>query len=302
MSVTFDIREFDMSKIGDGKVIIFIGKRHTGKSMLVLDYLRYNQNIPMGTCVSPTDEYNQTFAKVIPDMFIHNEFTPELLDKFVKRQKVMAKRKNEDPAYKNVDNRAFLIFDDCLYDAKNWINDPNMRFIFMNGRHVGITFLLTMQYLLGIPPNLRANVDYIFICKETKITLKKKLFEYYAGMFPSYEMFCSVLDECTKDYGCLVIDNTTSSDKLEEQVFFYKADINNLKNFRLCDDMFWEAPTKTQLYQPDDDALEYKPNYNRYNSRRNKAQYAINRLKKSATPNNASKVVNYNPQMPVSNY
>jgi len=173
----FNIREFDMNQIGDNKVIIFIGKRHTGKSILVLDYLFHNQDLPMGTCVSPTDEYNKTFSGKIPDMFIHEEFTPELLEKFVHRQKVITKRKENDPSYKKVDHRAFLIFDDCLYDAGNWVNDKNIRFIFMNGRHVGITFLITMQYLLGIPPQLRANVDYIFICKETKTTIKKKLYQ-----------------------------------------------------------------------------------------------------------------------------
>lgn len=275
----FNIREFDMNRVGKNRVAIFIGKRHTGKSILVLDYLYHNQDIPMGTCVSPTDEYNKTFSGKIPEMFIHEDFTPELLEKFVHRQKIITKRKESDPAYRNIDHRAFLIFDDCLYDSKNWVNDKNIRFIFMNGRHVGITFLLTMQYLLGIPPSLRSNVDFIFICKETKTSIKKKLFEYYAGMFPTFEMFNQVLDECTKDYGCLVIDNTTASAKLEDQVFWYKADIKNLNNFKLCDDMFWSAPQKNEIYDQDDE-LAPKPQYQRFANSRNKQQFNIHRLQK----------------------
>lgn len=275
--IEFNIREFDISKIGDNKIIVFIGKRNTGKSILLLDYLYNNQDIPMGTCVSPTAEFNHAFTGKIPDIFIHDDYTPELIEKFVTRQKNITKKQKENPKYKNIDPRAFLIFDDCLHDAKDWIKDTNIKFIFFNGRHVGITFLLTMQYALGIPPGFRTNVDYIFICKETKITIKKKLYDYYAGMFPSFDMFSQVLDEITKDYGCMVIDNTTQSARLEDQVFWYKADISRLKNFKLCDDIFWNTPAKTQIYDENED-VDRAQNVTRYVPKRNKINYNVHRL------------------------
>lgn len=295
----FNIRQFDMSKVGDNKVILFIGKRGTGKSILVLDYLYHNQDIPMGTCVSPTEEFNETFSGKIPEMFIHEEFTPELLEKFVYRQKAITKKKRTDPMYRSVDERAFLIFDDCLYDAKNWVNDKNIRFIFMNGRHVGITFLVTMQYLLGIPPNLRANVDYIFICKETKTTIKKKLYDYYAGMFPSFDMFNQVLDECTKDYGCLVIDNTTGSGKLEDQVFWHRADLPKLKHFSLCDPIFWKAEPRTDIIDDGDDPHKPGNDYYKLGGRRNRANFNIHRLQlehHDADENYRRKNQDFNPE------
>tara|TARA_R100001163_G_scaffold63272_1_gene54915 strand:+ start:3758 stop:4684 length:927 start_codon:yes stop_codon:yes gene_type:complete len=297
----FNIKEFDMSKVGHNKCIIFIGKRGTGKSILVLDYLRHNQDLPIGTCVSPTEEFNKTFSGKIPQMFIHEEFTPELLEKFVHRQKIITKRKQNDSAYRRVDHRAFLIFDDCLYDAKNWANDKNMRFIFMNGRHVGITFLLTMQYLLGIPPNLRANVDYIFICKETKTTIKKKLHQYYAGMFPTYEMFNQVLNECTKDYGCMVIDNTTGSDKLEDQVFWYKAKIDKVNNFKLCDPVFWNATPRTDIIEDPEDEMIRKQDFSATGTRRKRGNLTVHRLTNGPNqykdPRTGHKYNNdYNPQ------
>ena len=30
----------------------------------------------------------------------------------------------------------------------------------MNGRHYKMMFIITTQYALGIPPNLRTNIDY----------------------------------------------------------------------------------------------------------------------------------------------
>ena len=136
-----------------------------------------------------------------------------------------------------MDPRAFLILDDCLYD-QSWIKDKNIRSLFMNGRHFKILFLITMQYALGIPPNLRTNIDYVFILRENYVSNRKRLYEHYAGMFPNFEMFCQVMDQCTENYECLVIHNNAKSNKLTDQVFWYKADAHD--DFRLCSHDHWQ--------------------------------------------------------------
>jgi hypothetical protein len=96
--INVKLRKFDMSKIGDDKVILFIGKRNTGKSVLVLDYLYHNRDFPLGTVISPTDNYNYTYRPHIPSIFIHEEYTPELLDQILLRQKQISKMsKVENP-------------------------------------------------------------------------------------------------------------------------------------------------------------------------------------------------------------
>ena len=42
-------------------------------------------------------------------------------------------------------------------------------------------------------------------------------------MFPSFEVFCQVMDQYTENYECLVIHNNAKSNKLQDQVFWYKA-------------------------------------------------------------------------------
>ena len=123
--------------------------------------------------------------------------------------------------YCNIDPRGFLILDDCLYD-KSWIKDVSIRTLFMNGRHYHMMFIITMQYALGVPPSLRTNIDYVFILRENYVSNRKRLYENYAGMFPSFEIFCQVMDQCTEDYECLVIHNNAKSNKLEDQVFGIK--------------------------------------------------------------------------------
>ena len=241
--VNVRLKKFNMKLVGDNKIIIFIGKRNVGKSVLVLDYLYHHQDFPLGTVISPTDDYNFTYKPHIPSIFIHDEFTPELIEQALTRQKDICRNCRLDPKYKGIDPRAFIILDDCLADSDSWARDKNIKWIFMNGRHAQVTFILTMQYPMGITPNLRTNVDWIFICKEPKIANQKRLYEHYAGMFPTFDMFRAVLKHCTRDYGCLVIDNGSTSDKLEDQVYWYRADVKNRPDwdtFKLCYPIFWK--------------------------------------------------------------
>jgi hypothetical protein len=234
-----ELKKFDPSKIASDSVLIFLGKRNTGKSWTLRDILHYHRDIPVGVVISPTESANGFFEKFIPKMLIYDEPTEATIQKFLERQmKISSERKRELKKFGNsqIDARAFLILDDCMYD-KRWINNINIRSIFMNGRHYKIFFLITLQHALGLPPVLRNNIDYIFIFRNNILKEKQKIYDNYAGMFPSFEVFNQVMNQTTENFECLVIDNKIQSNKLEEQVFWYKAkDVN----FKMCNSELWE--------------------------------------------------------------
>ena len=234
MAVNLELKKFDISQIDDDKVVVLIGKRDTGKSFLCRDILWHHKDIPVGQVISGTEGANQFYQKIVPKLFIHDEFTPEIVQNMLKRQKLLIEKMNGGDS--STDPRAFLILDDCLYD-NTWAKDKNMRSVFMNGRHYKLLFLLTMQYALGIPPNLRTNIDYVFILRENYVSNRKRLYEHYAGMFPTFEMFCQVMDQCTENYECLVINNNAKSNKLSDQVFWYKAE--KKPEFKIGADSYW---------------------------------------------------------------
>jgi hypothetical protein len=260
--MTLELRKFDMKSIqfkpneNKGPVVVLIGKRDTGKSFLVRDLLYYQQDIPIGTVISGTEEGNGFYGKMVPRLFIHNEYNSAIIENILKRQRTVLKQvKKEMEAYKrsSIDPRAFVILDDCLYD-NTWSRDKLMRLLFMNGRHWKVMLVITMQYPLGIPPTLRTNIDYVFILRENYIANRKRIYENYAGMFPTFEAFCQVMDQCTENYECLVINNNYKSNKLNDQVFYYKADNHN--DFRLGSKEFWEISKGL----PDEDQEEqYDP-------------------------------------------
>lgn len=246
-----------MKTIPSDAVVTFIGKRRTGKSWLVRDLLYYHQDIPVATVVSPTERCNKFFSNMIPPLFIHDEFQPGIVQNVLKRQqKVIDKIERGDPDYSDADPRTILLFDDCMYDT-TMVRDRSVRFVFMNGRHLKILFLITMQYAMGITPNLRNNIDYVFICRANNIAQQKKLYEQYCGMFPSMEMFTQVMNQCTENYECLVVDNVTQSNQLEDQVFWYKADAHN--DIRIGSDVFWKH--HEQYYQEEDPLMEEKTDW-----------------------------------------
>ena len=233
MAMNLELKKFNMNDIKDDKVVVLIGKRDTGKSFLCKDILYHHKDIPVGQVISGTEGANQFYSKIVPKLFIHGEWKPEIVENILKRQQLMIEQINA--GNQTTDPRAFLILDDCLYD-NSWAK--YMRSVFMNGRHYKLLFLLTMQYALGVPPNLRTNIDYVFILRENYVSNRKRLYEHYAGMFPTFEMFCQVMDQCTENYECLVINNNAKSNKLTDQVFWYKAD--SRPDFRIGAEPYWD--------------------------------------------------------------
>ena len=261
--MSLELKKFDMKSISfkpnenKGPVVVLLGKRDTGKSFLVRDLLYYHQDIPIGTVISGTEEGNGFYTKMVPKLFIHNEYNTAIIENVLKRQRTVLKQiKKEVETFKRstIDPRAFVILDDCLYDA-TWTRDKLMRLLFMNGRHWKIMLVITMQYPLGIPPTLRTNIDFVFILRENYIANRKRIYENYAGMFPTFESFCQVMDQCTENYECLVINNNSKSNKLQDQVFWYKAESHN--DFKLGSKEFWEL---SKGITDDDEEEKYDPN------------------------------------------
>jgi hypothetical protein len=249
--MNFEIKKFSIKTIVErceidsrkSPMIVLIGKKDTGKSFLVRDILANTREcFPVGTVISGTEVANPFFQEMVPSKLIHDKYKPEIVMNSIKRQLAVKQQRNHEKKQRGgssqIDPRAFLILDDCLYD-KSWINEESTRYIFMNGRHIDMVTLITMQYPLGVPPNLRTNIDFVFILRENNISNRKRIYENYAGMFPTFDMFSQFMDQCTEKFECLVIVNGVQSNKLEDQVFWYKA--SDHPSFHLCDDSLWHG-------------------------------------------------------------
>ena len=237
--MSIQIKKFDPTKMDPCRTCVFIAKKNTGKTTLIKDILYHQRKIPMGVVMSGTEESNEHYQQFIPDSFIYGQFEPKVIEKIITHQQGVIKRlkTEEKEDFKNPNNSVFVVLDDCMFDTK-WTRDTNMRSVFMNGRHYRIFFMLAMQYCMDLPPPLRANIDYLFILKENIIQNREKIYKNFFGIFPTFDAFNEVLNQCTQNYECLVLDNSSTSGKIEDVVFWYKAKVG--RKFRMGSPALWE--------------------------------------------------------------
>lgn len=229
------VKRFDPATLKPHRIIIIVGKRGTGKSVMQRDLMYHlSQKWDFGLAMTPTEESADMFRKHMPDSWIYNGFSTAKLDQMLATQRELCKTKKQ----KNL----FILMDDCMYDKKI-LKGLGIRDLFMNGRHMHISLCNAVQYVMDMGPDLRTQVDYVFALRENIISNKIKLWKYFFGMFEKYEDFAKVMDKCTENHGCLVMDNTTGSCSVDECIFWYKAEMN-LPEFKIGSPAFLKLSEK----------------------------------------------------------
>lgn len=229
------LRKFDPSTIKDDRIVALMAPRGSGKSTCLSCLMYYKRHLPLGVVFSATEEGNHFFREICPDSFIYNSFSEEAVER------VMARQKKKVTEYQQIGGspppNAFIIADDCMADKKLW-RSLTLRDLFLNGRHRKAFMIFTMQYCMDITPDLRTNIDYVFALMDDSIPNKERMYKQFFGCFPNYDTFSQVFDMVTNDFGVLVLDKTIKSNKLEDKVFWFKADI--MPKYRLGCAQFWE--------------------------------------------------------------
>jgi hypothetical protein len=209
----YSIRKFDITKIrggadAQGVTCVLIGKRNTGKTWLVRDFLYQVRDAAHADVFVSYEEKAFEYTQTIPAEGVHVEgVTAKNIQAIVNRQN--AKKE-----------RAVVVLEDCFHTHhQSRIISP----IVCNGRHLALSAFIIMHYPLSLGRTAKRNVDYVFISRNPIVNERRELYKQYGGMFPTFESFCGVLDACTDNYECLVIDNATRSNNLEDLVFWYKA-------------------------------------------------------------------------------
>ena len=233
------IKKFNATVLSDkiasdsSPVICIIGKRNTGKSEVIRTLLYYNKQIPTGIIFSPTETGNKFYGSFCPDSFIHHRFDPDVLGRIIKRQ-----RRKVSKYGKNPKNNLFLILDDCMYDSKEICGNTHIKEIFRNGRHFQITIVVTAQYVMDLPVALRSNIDYIFCMRENNIANIERLYRSFFGIFPNKQSFAQAFGVVTENYGSMVCDNLSRSNRIDECVYWFRV-MYPCPPFKMGSSKFW---------------------------------------------------------------
>ncbi len=227
------INEFKLDEMCINPSIVMVAKRGSGKSWITREIIYRFSDIPAGVIISQTEKDNPFYSTFFPDSFIYYAYDRKLIERILKRQKYINKKAREKKEEsKIIDPRLLLVMDDCLASKGEWARDPLIADLLMNGRHRKITYILTMQFPLGITPELRANFDYVFLLADDTISNLKRIYDHYAGIFQSFNAFRQVFSQLTENFGAMVIINRGNrQNNLTNKIGFFKA--TNLDNVEL---------------------------------------------------------------------
>lgn len=229
------LKYFDISSLRRDSTVLIYGRRGSGKSFFARCLMYHHQDIPKGIVISGSEEHKPFYNDFIPDSYIFYEYDPKLIENISAQQRRIVKR---DGGPKK-SNNFFMIMDDVLSDVQLWKKDKTLRSFFFEGRHMNLLLIIIMQYCLSLGPDLRNNFDYIFIFRDNIKMNRRRLWEHFAGVIPDFKMFEAIMEQATEDNACIVINNKSLSNRLEDCVFVYKACMHG--KFRVGSSQYWKV-------------------------------------------------------------
>lgn len=208
--------------------------RNSGKTALLANLLYAKRNvIPTGVIISETECVKPVFSKFFPSTFIYHRYDEKPILKLKERQHLsISKLKNP---------WSLLLLDDCL-STKKIFNTELQKQLFKLGRHWAMLYVFTSQFCMDIPPDLRNNIDGLFIFAEDDIGVREKLHNHYMGFIPK-EIFIDLMDWLGRKenkYTCFYVDKARQGEWHEKIFWFKPKHIDDLPSFRFGSADTWK--------------------------------------------------------------
>lgn len=239
-----DIEQFIPHKMFDlTSTCVLFGRRNVGKSHMIraicYDLFKhggkikntFNNQVDLVIVFSQTETLQSNFG-FTPACYIHDKYDENIIIQLLEKQKDLFKQQGRT-------SNILIIIDDFAYDKKIWSNA--LLKCFMNGRHFKLCFLITFQYVMQLPSNLRSQIDVVIALRENTSSIQEKMYKSLFGCgFKNFKHFRDVFEEHTQNYGALVlVNNLSRNNSLNENVFKYRAPAN-VPHFKMGRTIYWK--------------------------------------------------------------
>jgi energy-coupling factor transporter ATP-binding protein EcfA2 len=245
-----ELAVFDPTRIKPDSVVVMIGYRSSGKSTamehiscVMKDKLSYVQVIS-GTAVAASNQWR----KHVPQLFITSEWNPGQIEAIRAQQQLdMLQNQLDHPEWdddtaKNAVPYIGVLMEDITDDTV-LRRCPILKKIYQTGRHDNMFLMIGVWYAKMLAPDMRLNINWVFIFWTANKDELEKLHESYASNM-AFNDFCFLIDHyCQKDEvtgarPCLVVDMFASGNKLQDRIYVWCAKPN--LDFRVGTPELWE--------------------------------------------------------------
>ena len=196
--------KFDLLKSTSSKSTnnIIIGKRNSGKRLLVCDIMRNlsMNGIPRACIFSDSPSNIKKFSSYFPGSVSFNtDNINARLKEIFNQQLYLIKKKDNYEIPSDIDIRIVIVFDDILF-----VNSPVFQKLYLYSEPYGILSILSVQDITQIPFHVKDHICNVFVFKNMNNFSLKSLYNKLFKHFESFSEFKQIFKKYTDDYGCMV--------------------------------------------------------------------------------------------------
>lgn len=239
---TVDLEEVKFDKLAQCCTISILGKRRTGKTTWATHIAQYIHSRVFVVMCGNKDNMTE-WQQLVAPLYVRSKCTnylQNLRDFQDERCSRFSNKQMEIPS----SHRVTLIFDDCGYDRK-FMHSEIMKDLLSNGRHYGMYIIILCQYLNQMHAVNRDQLDYIGILYTANVSNMKKLYNEFMNVC-DFRTFKAIVQGVTSNRGMCWIDNTTTTNTVEETVFFAQLQLP-IQKCPLGDPSTWEFSSRRYL-------------------------------------------------------
>lgn len=202
--------DFSISNIIDYKPIekkaltcLIIGSKMSGKTTLINNLINnYNLNKSNGIVLTTNRVIKEYINNGIPEECIHYSDFRHCYLLLEKQKNLIKKHKDWSTGicHLNLVEPAYIVIEE--YDSID-LNNQILNEIISLNRHYRIYVFISIIRPYRFTPNIRLQMDNVFIFPDTIEQNRKDIYNYYTGFLPSLELSNEILDSLDT-YQCLV--------------------------------------------------------------------------------------------------
>ena len=238
-----------------GYTICLYGARRSGKTKASIELFRfYRPYIPTVYVFTKTIASCE-FNKYVPNSHIVEGLDFTLLEEIIEGQVVKKKAMSWGVDVGNIE--ILLMFEDCMAEGLKF--SKLFDALFYNGRHYGITTIVTLQDIKGLTPGLVNNTDicYCFPMGDARAT--EAIYERYLSFLPHKKMVTQLMyhPAIAQKYHMLVFDTCHRTNPPDERISYGCLTPPDDKHFVMGDAALWKRDRKQLKYICEKYGLEY---------------------------------------------